>query len=145
MDDLILLNLIEDLEEAEIVASANIDRRNILDPAQLSNVEFIKLFCVNKDIVTYVVDALQPFIMPSKRMSDIGIQIKDIENSSPDPLLTGMRKSPKKKKSTFSKETLTLLLPARPNHSSKDESNEIKELINIIVLITLLFKSPKSP
>ncbi|KAF5282538.1 hypothetical protein FQA39_LY04945 [Lamprigera yunnana] len=46
------------------------------DPARLSNAEFIKLFRVNKDIVTYLVDALHPFITPSKRISDIGIQIK---------------------------------------------------------------------
>ncbi|KAF5280767.1 hypothetical protein FQA39_LY17991 [Lamprigera yunnana] len=45
MDDLILLNfIIEDLEEAEIVAAANSERQNDLDPAQLSNTEFIKLF-----------------------------------------------------------------------------------------------------
>ncbi|KAF5289819.1 hypothetical protein FQA39_LY14974 [Lamprigera yunnana] len=48
----------ENLEEAEIVAAANIERRNVSDPAQLSNAEFIKVFGVNKDIVTYLVDAL---------------------------------------------------------------------------------------
>lgn len=48
---------------------------------------------------------------------------------SSDPLITGMRSVPKKKSKPFSKETLTLLLPASPNveilsESSTDDEEE---------------------
>ncbi|KAJ8936288.1 hypothetical protein NQ314_012425 [Rhamnusium bicolor] len=78
MDELLHLNLLEEMEEAEIdVEDFQMIERPVGDPfAQLSNSVFLRIFRMSKELCQFLINSLEPYMTPSVRSTDLDIPLK---------------------------------------------------------------------
>ncbi|KAJ8964904.1 hypothetical protein NQ314_004543 [Rhamnusium bicolor] len=78
MDELLHLNLLEEIEEAEIdVEDFQMIERPVGDPfAQLSNSMFLRIFKMSKELCQFLINSLEPYMTPSVRSTDLDIPLK---------------------------------------------------------------------
>ncbi|KAJ8926231.1 hypothetical protein NQ314_021419 [Rhamnusium bicolor] len=78
MDELLHLNLLEEMEEAEMdVEDFQMIERPVGDPfAQLSNSMFLRIFRMSKELCQFLINSLKPYVTPSVRSTDLDIPLK---------------------------------------------------------------------
>lgn len=76
MEDLLHLELIEELENAEIAVEAE-NNINIRDPVtELNEDQFQRLFRVTKDLFRFIVEIVQPYMRAKVKKTDLEVSEK---------------------------------------------------------------------